>query len=49
MREAEARPLTVTSAGVDIGAAKVRVRSMHGRKRVPTLMKRVARLAKDGD
>lgn len=49
MREEEARPLTVTSAGVDIGAAKVRVRGMHGRKRVPTLMKLVARLAKGGE
>lgn len=46
MREEEARPLTVTCAGVDIGAARVRVRAMHGRKRVPTLMKLVARLAK---
>ena len=27
MREEEARPLTVTSVGVDIGAAKVRVRA----------------------
>ena len=49
MREEEAKPLTVTCAGVDIGAAKVRVRSMHGRKRVPTLMKLVARLAKNAD
>lgn len=49
MREEEARPLTVTCAGIDIGAAKVRVRSMHGRKRVPTLMKLVARLAKGAD
>lgn len=49
MREEEARPLVVTCAGIDIGAAKVRVRAMHGRKRVPTLMKLVARLAKGGD
>jgi deoxyribonuclease V len=49
MREEEARPLVVTSAGVDIGAAKARVRAMHGRKRVPTLMKLVARLAKSGE
>ncbi|PTT76401.1 endonuclease V [Pelomonas sp. HMWF004] len=49
MREEEARPLIVTSAGVDIGAAKARVRAMHGRKRVPTLMKLVARLAKNAD
>jgi deoxyribonuclease V len=49
MREEEARPLLDTCAGIDIGAAKVRVRAMHGRKRVPTLMKLVARLAKGGD
>lgn len=49
MREEEARPLTVTCAGVDIGAAKVRVRAMHGRKRVPTLMKLVARLARNAE
>lgn len=49
MREEEAKPLLVTSAGVDIGAAKARVRAMHGRKRVPTLMKLVARLAKSRD
>jgi len=38
--------MTVTCAGIDIGAAKGRVRAMHGRKRVPTLMKLAARLAK---
>jgi hypothetical protein len=38
MREEEAKPLLVTSAGVDIGVAKARVRAMHGRKRVPTLI-----------
>lgn len=48
MREDEARPLIVTCAGLDIGAAKARVRAMHGRKRVPTLMKLAARLAKSG-
>lgn len=49
MREDEARPVIVTSAGVDIGAAKARVRAMHGRKRVPTLVKLVTRLAKNAD
>lgn len=49
MREEEAAPVLVTTAGIDIGAAKVRVRSMHGRKRVPTLMKLAARLAKNRD
>lgn len=48
-RQQEARPLTITCAGVDIGAARVRGRSMHGRKRVPTLMKLVARLARGGE
>lgn len=48
-REEETPPLVVTSAGIDIGAAKVRLRSMHGRKRVPTLMKLAARLAKNGE
>lgn len=48
-REDEAPPVLVTAAGLDLGAAKARVRAMHGRKRVPTLLKRVARLAKGGD
>jgi len=48
MREEETKPLLVTCAGIDIGAAKARLRAMHGRKRVPTLMKLVARLAKNG-
>jgi deoxyribonuclease V len=47
-REEEAAPLIVTVAGIDLGAAKARVRAMHGRKRVPTLMKLAARLAKAG-
>jgi deoxyribonuclease V len=45
-REDEARPLTVTCVGIDLGAAKARLRAMHGKRRVPTLLKRVARLAK---
>lgn len=49
MREEEAKPLIVTSAGIDIGAAKARLRAMHGRKVVPTLMKLALRLAKNGD
>lgn len=48
-REEEVRPLLVTCAGIDLGAAKARVRGMHGRKRVPTLMKLAARLAKNAD
>ena len=45
-REEEARPLLVTSVGIDIGAAKAGLRAMHGRKRVPTLLKLVARIAR---
>ena len=47
-RDEEARPLVVTCIGIDLGAAKVRVRTMHGRRRVPTLMKLAARLARGG-
>ena len=35
-REEETGPLVVTCAGIDLGAAKARIRAMHGRKRVPT-------------
>lgn len=49
MREEETQPLLVTCAGIDIGAAKARLRAMHGRKRLPTLMKLVARLTKNKD
>jgi deoxyribonuclease V len=45
-REEETAPLIVTCAGIDLGAAKARIRTMHGKKRVPTLMKLAARIAK---
>jgi len=45
-REEETPPLVITCEGIDLGAAKARVRMMHGRKRVPTLMKLAARIAK---
>lgn len=45
-REEETAPLVVTCAGIDLGAVKARVRMMHGRKRVPTLLKLAARIAK---
>jgi deoxyribonuclease V len=45
-REEETAALVVTCAGIDLGAAKARIRMMHGRKRVPTLMKLAARIAK---
>jgi deoxyribonuclease V len=47
-REEEARPLTVTCVGIDLGAAKIRVRAMHGKRRIPTLLKLVARIARGG-
>jgi deoxyribonuclease V len=47
-REEEARPVIVTCAGIDLGAAKIRVRMMHGKRRVPTLMKLVARMVRGG-
>ncbi|MCV2370386.1 endonuclease V [Roseateles oligotrophus] len=46
-REEETRPLIVTCVDIDLGAAKARLRAMHGRKRVPTLLKLVTRLAKN--
>jgi deoxyribonuclease V len=48
MREEETRPLLVTCIGIDLGAAKARLRAMHGKRRLPTLLKLVARLAKAG-
>jgi len=47
-REEEARPLIVTCVGIDLGAAKVRIRTMHGKRRVPTLLKLAARIARGG-
>lgn len=47
-REEEARPLIVTCVGIDLGAAKVRVRTMHGKRRIPTLLKLAARIARSG-
>jgi len=47
-REDEAAPVIVTCAGIDIGAAKARVRAMHGKRRVPTLLKLAVRAAKAG-
>ena len=45
-REAEAPPLYVSCVGIDLGAAKARLRAMHGKRRLPTLLKLVARMAK---
>jgi deoxyribonuclease V len=40
-------PLYVTSVGLDVAAAADLVRRMHGPHRLPTLLKRVDRLARD--
>lgn len=45
-REEEARPLYVSCVGIELGAAKARLRAMHGKRRLPTLLKLVARIAK---
>lgn len=46
-REEEAPPVVVTCVGIDLGAAKARVRSMHGKRRMPTLLKLAGRLARE--
>ena len=46
-RGGSSRPLYVTSAGIDVDDAARRVRSMHGEHRLPTILKRVDRLARD--
>lgn len=47
-REDEARPLIVTCVGIELGAAKARLRAMHGKRRIPTLLKLATRLARAG-
>ncbi|MEY8877727.1 MAG: endonuclease V [Leptothrix sp. (in: b-proteobacteria)] len=46
MREDETRPLIVTCVGIDLASAKARLRTLHGKRRLPTLIKLVARIAK---
>jgi deoxyribonuclease V len=48
-REEESAPLIVTCVGIDLGAAKARLQAMHGKRRIPTLLKLVARIAKHPD
>lgn len=48
LRGDSARPLYVTAAGLELDAAKRAVVSMHGPHRIPTLLKRVDRLARTG-
>lgn len=47
LRGQSKRPLYVTAAGTDPGAAAAAVRAMHGDHRVPTLLRRVDRLARE--
>ncbi len=49
LRGDSARPLYVTAAGLELDAAKRAVVSMHGPHRIPTLLKRVDRLARTGN
>lgn len=46
-RGSSAQPLFVTAIGVDPVAAAADVQAMHGAHRLPTLLKRVDRLARD--
>jgi len=42
------RPLHVSAAGLALEEAAAKIRSMHGAHRIPTLLKRVDRLARQG-
>lgn len=46
-RGSSKKPLYVTSVGIETEQAKARVRSMHGRNRLPTLIKRVDQICRD--
>lgn len=46
-RGGSARPLYVTSAGIDVAVAASHVSRMHGAHRLPTILKRADRLARD--
>ena len=48
LRGGSARPLFVTALGVDPQAAAAAIAGMHGDHRLPTLLKRVDRLCRDG-
>jgi deoxyribonuclease V len=47
VRGASARPLYVTAVGLPVAEAAARVAAMHGDHRLPTLLRRVDRLARD--
>jgi deoxyribonuclease V len=49
LRGNSARPLYITSAGIELAWAKERIRSMHGPYRIPTLLNDVDRLCRAGD
>lgn len=48
LRGGSGRPLFVTAIGMEIGEAAERVGEMHGEYRLPTLLKRVDRLCRQG-
>ncbi|MGB1276353.1 MAG: endonuclease V [Nannocystaceae bacterium] len=48
LRGSSRRPLYVTSAGISIEQAVQSIRDMHGKFRLPTLLKQVDRLSRDG-
>jgi deoxyribonuclease V len=48
LRGTSKQPLYVTAAGIDAQVAAQHLRAMHGEHRIPTLLKRVDRLARDG-
>ncbi len=47
IRGASRRPLFVTAAGIDAAKAAANIRRMHGPHRIPTLLQRVDRLARE--
>jgi deoxyribonuclease V len=47
LRGESSRPLFVTARGIDVAVAADRVRTMHGAHRIPTILARVDRLARD--
>ena len=47
IRGASRRPLFVTAAGIDAAQAAENIRRMHGPHRIPTLLQRVDRLARE--
>jgi deoxyribonuclease V len=48
LRGTSRRPLHVTAAGMDADVGAQHVRSMHGEFRIPTLLKRVDQLCREG-